>query len=55
MKSAIATSAAPAAIGPYSQGIRAGDFVFCSGQTGLDPATGILREGLDCPNRAGAG
>jgi 2-iminobutanoate/2-iminopropanoate deaminase len=47
MKTAIATSAAPAAIGPYSQGIRAGDFVFCSGQTGLDPATGILREGLE--------
>jgi 2-iminobutanoate/2-iminopropanoate deaminase len=47
MKTAIATSTAPAAIGPYSQGIRAGDFVFCSGQTGLDPATGILREGLE--------
>ena len=46
MKTAIATTSAPAAIGPYSQGIRAGDFVFCSGQTGLDPATGILREGL---------
>ena len=47
MKTAIATTSAPAAIGPYSQGIRAGDFVFCSGQTGLDPATGILREGLE--------
>ncbi len=46
MKSAIATPAAPAAIGPYSQAIRAGDFIFCSGQTGLDPATGALREGL---------
>jgi len=47
MKTAITTSASPAAIGPYSQGIRAGDFIFCSGQTGLDPATGILREGLE--------
>ncbi|MCU0500436.1 MAG: Rid family detoxifying hydrolase [Anaerolineae bacterium] len=47
MKTAIATTSAPAAIGPYSQGIRAGDFIFCSGQTGLDPATGILREGLE--------
>lgn len=34
------TDHAPAAIGPYSQGIRAGDMVFCSGQLGLDPATG---------------
>jgi 2-iminobutanoate/2-iminopropanoate deaminase len=46
MQEAISTPAAPAAIGPYNQGIRAGDFIFCSGQTGLDPATGILREGL---------
>jgi 2-iminobutanoate/2-iminopropanoate deaminase len=34
------TDHAPAAIGPYSQGIRAGNMVFCSGQLGLDPATG---------------
>ncbi len=46
MKQVIATSAAPAAIGPYSQAIRVGDFVFCSGQLGLDPATGALREGV---------
>jgi 2-iminobutanoate/2-iminopropanoate deaminase len=31
---------APAAVGPYSQAIAAGDFVFCSGQLGLDPQTG---------------
>lgn len=31
---------APAAVGPYSQAIGAGDFVFCSGQLGVDPATG---------------
>lgn len=39
------TEKAPAAIGPYSQGISAGDFVFCSGQVGLDPATRQLVEG----------
>ncbi len=33
---------APAAIGPYSQAVRAGGFVFCSGQLGIDPATGKL-------------
>jgi 2-iminobutanoate/2-iminopropanoate deaminase len=42
----IATEAAPAALGPYSQAIVAGDYVFCSGQLGLDPATGELAEGL---------
>jgi 2-iminobutanoate/2-iminopropanoate deaminase len=36
---------APKAIGPYSQAIRAGDFVFCAGQTPIDPATGNLVEG----------
>jgi len=46
MREVIKTSAAPAALGPYSQGIRAGDFVFASGQLGLDPATGNLREGV---------
>lgn len=35
----IATSNAPAAIGPYSQAIKTDSFVFCSGQLGLDPAT----------------
>lgn len=33
---------APAAIGPYSQAIRTGNLVFCSGQLGIDPATGKL-------------
>ena len=41
----IATNAAPAAIGPYSQGIAAGEFVFCAGQVGLDPTSGDLVEG----------
>ncbi|HEV3065427.1 MAG TPA: Rid family hydrolase, partial [Chthoniobacterales bacterium] len=38
MKTVISTTEAPAAIGPYSQGIAAGSFVFCSGQIPLDPA-----------------
>ncbi len=44
-KSVISTSQAPAAIGPYSQAIRAGGLVFCSGQIALDPATGELVPG----------
>ena len=36
---------APAAIGPYSQAVRAGDTVYCSGQVPFDPATGELVEG----------
>jgi reactive intermediate/imine deaminase len=46
-RQAIHSSAAPAAIGPYSQAIRVGAMVFLSGQIGLDPATGTLREGTD--------
>lgn len=42
MREVISTQAAPAAIGPYSQAIRAGDFVFASGQIPLDPSTGAL-------------
>jgi len=41
----IVTPSAPAAIGPYSQGIKANGFVFTAGQVGLDPATGQLVEG----------
>ena len=40
MKRVIQTNQAPAAIGPYSQAIRKGDFLFASGQLGIDPATG---------------
>lgn len=43
----ISTGGAPAALGPYSQGIDAGGLVFCSGQLGLDPATGDLAEGVE--------
>lgn len=46
MRETISSPSAPAALGPYSQAVRAGDFIFCSGQTGLDPATGVLRVGL---------
>lgn len=45
MKNIIHTCKAPAAIGPYSQGNRAGDTVYLSGQLGIDPATGKLAEG----------
>ena len=46
-KDAIQTKEAPAAIGPYSQAIRAGNTVYLSGQIGLDPATGAMVEGLE--------
>lgn len=46
-KQAIHTSAAPAALGTYSQGIRAGQTVYLSGHLGLDPATGNLRDTID--------
>ena len=45
MKRQIATACAPAAIGPYSQGMAVGDFVFTSGQIPLDPKTGVFVEG----------
>ena len=44
-RQAVSTSGAPAAVGPYSQGIVSGDFVFCAGQLGLDPGTAELVEG----------
>ncbi|HVO22663.1 MAG TPA: RidA family protein [Candidatus Margulisiibacteriota bacterium] len=45
MKNAVATTEAPQAIGPYSQAVSAAPWVFCSGQIGLDPATGALVTG----------
>jgi 2-iminobutanoate/2-iminopropanoate deaminase len=44
-KTAISTPNAPAAIGPYSQAIRIGDFLYTSGQVALDPATGQIVAG----------
>ena len=41
----VTTPAAPAAIGPYSQAVKSCGFLFCSGQLGLDPATGNLVSG----------
>jgi 2-iminobutanoate/2-iminopropanoate deaminase len=46
-RTAVSTQAAPAAIGPYSQAIVSGGFVFCSGTPGIDPATGALAEGIE--------
>lgn len=46
MKKSISTNAAPGAIGPYSQAIDAGAFVYASGQIPIDPATGVMPEGI---------
>jgi 2-iminobutanoate/2-iminopropanoate deaminase len=46
-RTAVSTELAPAALGPYSQAIRSGDTVFCSGQIGLDPGTGELADGVE--------
>lgn len=46
MKEVISTTAAPGAIGPYSQAIKAGNMLFCSGQIPVDPATGTVPEGI---------
>ena len=46
MKQVLATDQAPAAIGPYSQGIAASETVYVSGQLPLDPATGAFPEGI---------
>jgi 2-iminobutanoate/2-iminopropanoate deaminase len=45
IKTAISTPHAPAAIGPYSQAVRIGDFLYTSGQISLDPASGQLVSG----------
>jgi 2-iminobutanoate/2-iminopropanoate deaminase len=43
----VATQAAPAAIGPYSQAIEVDGFLFCSGSLGMDPITGQLLDGIE--------
>jgi len=45
MKTEVKTQGAPAAIGPYVQGVRQGNLLFCSGQIALDPGTGQLLDG----------
>ncbi|MFD2762458.1 RidA family protein [Lentibacillus juripiscarius] len=51
MVKAIYTNNAPDAIGPYSQAIQAGDFVYISGQIGLNPETGELEDGIENQTR----
>ena len=46
-KTVVSSDNAPAAIGPYSPGIQAGNMVFLSGQLGIDPATGKMPEGVE--------
>jgi 2-iminobutanoate/2-iminopropanoate deaminase len=46
VRTPVETTAAPAAIGPYSQAIRSGELVFTAGQIGTDPATGELLDGV---------
>jgi 2-iminobutanoate/2-iminopropanoate deaminase len=50
-KTAVATNAAPKALGPYSQGILAQGLLFCSGQLPADPASGALGEGIAAQTR----
>jgi 2-iminobutanoate/2-iminopropanoate deaminase len=45
VRQAVSTPSAPAAIGPYSQAVRAGSLLFVSGQIPLDPETGVMVEG----------
>ena len=47
----ISTAKAPAALGPYSQAIQAGRFLFTAGQLGLDPTTGNLADGVEAQTR----
>ena len=46
-RQAIETTEAPAALGPYSQAIVAGGFVFCSGTAGIAPETGVAPDGIE--------
>lgn len=46
MKEVVSTNNAPAAIGPYSQAIKCGNLLFCSGQIPVNPATGTVPEGI---------
>jgi 2-iminobutanoate/2-iminopropanoate deaminase len=48
---AILTPNAPQPVGPYSQAIRVDGFVFCSGQIGIDPKTGVMTEGVEKQTR----
>ena len=45
-KNTLHTNAAPAAIGPYAQAVKAGNVIYTSGQLGIDPAAGTLAQGI---------
>ena len=52
LRQSVSTDHAPAAIGPYSQGIRTGSLLFCSGQIPLDPSTGeIVKDDVEGQTR----
>jgi 2-iminobutanoate/2-iminopropanoate deaminase len=52
LRQSVSTDRAPEAIGPYSQGIRSGSFLFCSGQIPLDPSTGeIVKDDVEGQTR----
>ncbi len=51
MKEAIHSDKAPQALGPYSQAVRHGRMVFCSGQVPIDPASGAVAEGIEAQTR----
>jgi 2-iminobutanoate/2-iminopropanoate deaminase len=46
-RKAVSSDQAPEALGPYSQAIVAGGFIFCSGMAGIDPATGAIPQGIE--------
>src|SRR3954466_12679292 len=54
-RQAVTSDQAPAALGPYSQAIVAGGFVFCSGMAGIDPATGTIPEGIEAQTEQALG
>lgn len=51
MKQPVSTPAAPAAIGPYSQAVKTGNLLFCSGQLPIDPATGEMPADIKAQTR----
>ena len=51
VRTIVTTTGAPAALGPYSQGVRLTGTVYCSGQLSIDPATGALPEGIEAQTR----
>lgn len=51
MNQKLYSSEAPAAIGPYSQGIKAGSFIITSGQLPINPATGVFPDGIEAQTR----